>query len=116
MVVIWCAMLAAKKGEQVRRVQEGACCPSSWSWGSVSLLILLEPNLSMAVLVALLGGAGALHAAGAKIGHFMLLGVRRRCSWCSIRSVTPSTAWRGVITFLNPGDATTDAGIQIISR
>jgi cell division protein FtsW len=42
--------------------------------GFVSLLILLEPNLSTAVLVALIGGV-VLFTAGARIGHFLLLGV-----------------------------------------
>ena len=43
----------------------------------MSLLILLEPNLSMATLVALLGGL-VLFTSGAKIGHFILLGGCRR--------------------------------------
>jgi cell division protein FtsW len=42
--------------------------------GSMSLLILLEPNMSMAVLVTLLGGI-VLFAAGPRIGHFVLLAV-----------------------------------------
>jgi cell division protein FtsW len=42
--------------------------------GVMSFLILIEPNLSMATLVALLGGV-VLFTAGAKIGHFLLLGV-----------------------------------------
>src|SRR6185312_10033702 len=54
-VVIWCAMLAAKKGDQVRDFKKGVL-PFIVVLGTVSLLILLEPNLSMATLVALLGG------------------------------------------------------------
>ena len=72
-VVIWCAMLATKKGAQVREFKRGVL-PFIVVLGGVSLLILLEPNLSMAVLVALLGGI-VLFAAGPKIGHFVLLTV-----------------------------------------
>lgn len=72
-VVIWCAMLATKKGGQVREFKRGVL-PFIVVLGGISLLILLEPNLSMAVLVALLGGI-VLFAAGPKIGHFILLAV-----------------------------------------
>jgi cell division protein FtsW len=72
-VVVWTAMLVAKKGEAVRGFKKGLF-PCLLIIGIVSLLILLEPNLSMAVLVALIGGV-VLFTAGAKIGHFLLLGV-----------------------------------------
>lgn len=72
-IVVWTAMLAAKKGEAVRGFKKGLV-PFLLVIGLVSLLILLEPNLSMAVLVALLAGV-VLFTAGAKIGHFLLLGV-----------------------------------------
>ncbi len=57
-IIIWCAMLAAKKGAQVREFKKGVL-PFLVGIGIVSLLILLEPNLSMATLVALLGPGGA---------------------------------------------------------
>lgn len=72
-VVAWAAMLAAKKGEAVRGFKKGVT-PFLLVIGFVSLLILLQPNLSMASLVALSGGL-VLFTAGAKIGHFLLLGV-----------------------------------------
>jgi cell division protein FtsW len=72
-VVVWTAMLAAKKGEAVRGFKKGLL-PFLLIIGILSLLILLEPNLSMAILVALIGGV-VLFTAGAKIGHFLLLGV-----------------------------------------
>ena len=70
---VWTAMLAAKKGEAVRGFKKGLF-PFLLIIGIVSLLILLEPNLSMAILVALVAGV-VLFTAGAKIGHFLLLGV-----------------------------------------
>lgn len=71
-IVMWCAMLAAKKGEQVREFKKGVL-PFLVVIGVVSGLILLEPNLSMATLIAMLGSL-ILFTAGAKIGHFLLIG------------------------------------------
>lgn len=70
-VVVWCAMLASKKGELVRGFKKGVM-PFIVVLGLVFLLILLEPNMSMAVLIVMLGGI-VLFVAGAKLGHFMLL-------------------------------------------
>jgi cell division protein FtsW len=109
-VVIWCAMLASKKGEQVREFKKGVL-PFILILGLVSLLILLEPNLSMATLVALLGGL-VLFTSGAKIGHFGLLaGLGMILVFHQIRDVQYRLA--RLVTFLNPGDATTEAGFQI---
>ena len=109
-VVIWCAMLASKKGTQVREFKKGVL-PFIVILGLVSLLILLEPNLSMATLVALLGGL-VLFTSGAKIGHFGLVaGVGMILVFHQIRDVQYRLA--RMLTFLNPGDATTEAGFQI---
>ena len=72
-VVIWCAMLAAKKGEAVRGFKKGVV-PFLVVLGGVSGLILLEPNMSMATLIALCG-AIVIFSAGAKLGHFLLMGI-----------------------------------------
>ncbi len=109
-VVVWCAMLASKKGAQVREFRKGVI-PFIVVLGLVSVLILLEPNLSMATLVALLGGL-VLFTAGARIGHFFLLGgVGIILVFHQIRDAQYRLA--RVLTFLNPGDATTEAGFQI---
>ena len=109
-VVIWCAMLASKKGEQVREFKKGVL-PFILVLGVVSLLILFEPNLSMATLVALLGGL-VLFTSGAKMGHFVLLaGLSMILVFHQIRDVQYRLA--RLLTFLNPGDATTEAGFQI---
>jgi cell division protein FtsW len=109
-VVIWCAMLASKKGVQVREFKKGVL-PFMVVLGAVSLLILLEPNLSMATLVALLGGL-VLFTSGARIGHFILLGgagvllVFHQINDAQYRLAR-------VLTFLNPGEATTTGGFQM---
>jgi cell division protein FtsW len=109
-VVIWCAMLASKKGDQVRDFKKGVL-PFISVLGLVSLLILLEPNLSMATLVALLGGL-VLFTSGARIGHFVLLaGCGVILVFHQIRDAQYRLA--RLLTFLNPGDATTEAGFQI---
>src|SRR5918998_667746 len=109
-VVIWCAMLASKKGQQVREFKKGVL-PFVVILGLVSLLILLEPNLSMATLVALLGGL-VLFTSGAKIGHFGLVaGLGMILVFQQIRDAQYRLA--RLLTFLNPGDATTEAGFQI---
>jgi cell division protein FtsW len=109
-VVVWCAMLAAKKGKQIREFKKGML-PFILVLGLVSFLILLQPNLSMATLVALLGGL-VLFASGAKIGHFILLcGATVILVFHQIRDAQYRLA--RLVTFLNPGDATTEAGFQI---
>ena len=109
-VVMWCAMLASKKGIQVREFKKGVL-PFMLILGLVSLLILLEPNLSMATLVALLGGL-VLFTSGAKIGHFvMLAGLGMILVFHQIRDAQYRLS--RLLTFMNPGDATTDAGFQI---
>ena len=109
-VVIWCAMLASKKGQQVREFKKGVL-PFMLILGLVSVMILLEPNLSMATLVALLGGL-VLFSSGAKIGHFLLLaGVGMILVFHQIRDAQYRLA--RLVTFMNPGDGTSDAGFQI---
>jgi cell division protein FtsW len=109
-VVIWSAMLASKKGVQVREFKRGVL-PFIVILGLTSVLILLEPNLSMATLVALLGGL-VLFTSGAKIGHFGLLaGVGMILVFHQIRDAQYRLA--RLLTFMNPGDATTEAGFQI---
>jgi cell division protein FtsW len=109
-VVIWCAMLASKKGEQVREFKKGVL-PFIVILGLVAALIGLEPNLSMATLVALLGGI-VLFASGAKIGHFLILGavavilVFHRIADAQYRLAR-------VHTFLNPGQGNLEGGFQI---
>ena len=109
-IVVWCAMLASKKGAQVREFKKGVL-PFIVVLGLVSLLILLQPNLSMATLVAILGGL-VLFAAGAQIGHFIILGaVAVLLVFHQIRDAEYRLS--RLVTFLNPGDGSSDAGFQI---
>jgi len=98
-VVVWCAMLAAKKGEQVRNFQQGLL-PFVVILVPVIGLIFLEPHLSMALLVAILAGS-VLFTAGARIGHFLALGV---ASTPLLFGAVATAQYRvaRVLTFLNP--------------
>jgi cell division protein FtsW len=109
-IIVWCAALAAKKGVQVREFKKGVL-PFLVGIGTVALLILLQPNLSMATLVTLLGMI-VLFSAGAKIGHFILLGLG---GLLLLFEKIQSAQYRAarLTTFLNPGEATDAAGMQI---
>jgi cell division protein FtsW len=70
-MVIWAAAIAAKKGERIRSLR--------WGLGAfgvvylaVGYLIVLEPNLSSVVVIGMLC-AIILFAAGARVGHFVLI-------------------------------------------
>lgn len=109
-IVIWCAMLAEKKGKQVRQFKKGVV-PFLVVIGLVAGLILLQPNLSMATLVALLGCL-VLFTAGAKIGHFMLLAFG---GVLIIWQMIVGTGFRSarLSAFLNPETAVGGAGDQL---
>jgi cell division protein FtsW len=109
-IVVWTAMLAAKKGEQMRSFQRGVI-PVLVIVVPLVGLIFLEPNLSMALLVTLLAGV-VVFSAGAKIGHFLLLAVG---SAPLVFGAVATAQYRiaRVLTFLNPGSAPTEATWQV---
>ncbi len=109
-IVVWCAMLASKKGSQVREFKKGIL-PFIVVLGVVSLLILLQPNLSMATLVAILGGL-VLFTAGAQVGHFIILGA---VAVLLVFHQITDAQYRNsrLVAFLNPGDGNTDASFQL---
>ena len=109
-VVVWCAMLAAKKGEQVRDFKKGLL-PFLVVLVPVIGLIFLEPHLSMALLVAILAGS-VLFTAGARIGHFLVLGV---ATAPLVFGAVATAQYRlaRVLTFLNAGAAPAEATWQV---
>jgi len=109
-VVLWTAMLAAKKGDQIRTFQRGLL-PFVTILVPLLALIFLEPNLSMALLVGLLAGV-VLFSAGARIGHFLAIGV---VSVPLMFGAVASAQYRlaRVVTFLNPGSAPSEATWQV---
>src|SRR6059058_903343 len=97
-VVLWTAMLAAKKGERIRTFQYGLL-PFIVVLTPVIALIFLEPNLSVALLAGVV-----LFTAGARIGHFLALGL---AATPVLFGAVASAQYRlaRVVTFLNPGSA-----------
>ncbi len=109
-MIIWAAALAAKKGERVRSLRWGLA-----AFGVVYLviafLIMLEPDLSSAALIGLLC-AIVLFTAGARIGHFILLGLLAvPILWEYVQAA--SYRMNRLVTFLNPGSDPTGAGHQL---
>jgi cell division protein FtsW len=109
-VVAWCAMLAARKGDQVRQFKRGLL-PFLVVVGPLCLLILFQPNLSTATLAALLMGV-VLFTAGARIGHFLLLFmVSVPLVWHELTQVQYRLA--RMVTFLSSGTEASEASWQI---
>ena len=109
-LVIWCAMLAAKKGQQIREFKKGLL-PFLVVIALVAGLIFLQPNLSMAVMVAF--GAGVvIFTAGARISAFLLLAM---VAMPVVYTKIVDTQYRAarLATFLNPGEASDAASFQI---
>jgi len=109
-VVVWCAMLAAKKGDELRDFKKGVL-PFVVIIVPLVGLIFLEPHLSMALLIAVLAGA-ILFTAGARIGHFLLLGIAAAPLLYGAIATAQYRLAR-ILTFLNPGAAPTEATWQV---
>ena len=72
-VVLWTSMLVVKKGPVMRRLTKGLL-PFLVVIGALDILVMLEPDLSTAMMFTLLMGI-ILFAGGVRIGHFVALGV-----------------------------------------
>ena len=72
-ILIWTASVAVRKRKHMRSLRKGLA-PFLVAWSAVLLLIALEPDLSTALLIAALGGI-IVFVAGARIGHFVFLGL-----------------------------------------
>ena len=109
-IVIWTAMLCAKKGTEVRRLRRGLL-PVLTIVLPLSALLLLQPDLSSAVEIGLLA-LMVLFAAGARIGHFILLGVvAMPILWQRIEDAQYQLL--RMATFLDPGADRLGATYQI---
>lgn len=72
-VVVWTAMMVVKKGDKMRRLTKGLL-PILLVIGALDLIAILQPDLSVALMFTLTMGI-ILFVAGARIGHFVVLGV-----------------------------------------
>jgi cell division protein FtsW len=71
-ILVWVPMLLVKKGDAVRRLGKGLL-PFIVVIGVLSLLAILEPDYSVAMMFCLLM-AVLLFAGGARVAHFVFLG------------------------------------------
>jgi cell division protein FtsW len=72
-VIVWTSMLVIKKGPALRRLTKGIL-PFLVVIGALDILVMLEPDLSTAMMFTLIMGI-ILFAGGVRIGHFVALGV-----------------------------------------
>jgi cell division protein FtsW len=72
-VIIWSSMLVVKKSDALRRLTKGLL-PFLVVVGALDILVMLEPDLSTAMMYTLVLGI-ILFAGGVRIGHFVALGV-----------------------------------------
>jgi cell division protein FtsW len=72
-VILWTSMLVVKKGPALRRLTKGLL-PFLVVVGAMDILVMLEPDLSTAMMFTLVMGI-ILFAGGVRIGHFVALGV-----------------------------------------
>ncbi|HSJ06834.1 MAG TPA: putative lipid II flippase FtsW [Longimicrobiales bacterium] len=106
-LIIWTAALAVKKQDRLGSLFRGLL-PFLVVWAPVSLLIFLQPSMSAALLVVLLS-ALVVFAAGARIGHFILLGcVAVPILWSQVGAA--AYRMRRIVAFFDP--ATDPAGMS----
>jgi cell division protein FtsW len=109
-VIIWTAALVVKKQDRLRSLSRGLA-PFLIVWGVVAGLVLLQPDLSTALLLVGLAGLVA-YAGGARPAHFLVLFVG-----CLplIWSQMTRMAYRleRVATFLDPRADMLDMGYQV---
>jgi cell division protein FtsW len=72
-VIVWTAMLVVKKGDQLKRLSKGLL-PILLVIGSLCVMAAFEPDLSTVLFFAL-QMVIIVFAAGARIGHFVFLGI-----------------------------------------
>jgi cell division protein FtsW len=109
-LIIWTAALAVKKQEHFASLTRGLL-PFLVMWGLVSLLIFLQPSMSAAMLVVLLS-ALVVFAAGARIGHFILLAVLGvPLLWSQIGAA--AYRMRRIVAFFDPSTDTAGISYQI---
>jgi cell division protein FtsW len=108
--IVWTGMLIVKKGDGLRRLTKGLL-PFLLVLGVLNLLVILEPDLSMAMTFTLIMGV-MLFAGGVRIGHAVLLGALSiPLLWHEVEKV--QYALLRVTSFLGGGQAPTEASYQL---
>jgi cell division protein FtsW len=91
--------MAVKKQDRLHSLRKGLL-PFLLVWGAVFLPVMLQPNFSTVLLLALLASL-VLFAGGARIGHFIVLGlVAGPLAWQQVAGA--SYRMQRVVAFLDP--------------
>ena len=109
-VIVWTSMLLVKKSDQMRRLTKGLL-PFLVILGVLDLLVVLEPDLSVAIMYTLVAGI-ILFAGGVRIGHFVVLGmVGIPVLWHEMERL--QYVLLRMVTFLDPGTAAPPTKYQL---
>jgi cell division protein FtsW len=108
-VIVWTATIAVKKQEHFKSLTLGLL-PFFLIWGAVLFPILLQPNLSTALIIAVLGVL-IVFAAGARVAHFAFLGLLVM-PFVQSQLEVDFRAQR-MAAFLDPASDPSDAGFQL---
>jgi cell division protein FtsW len=109
-VVLWTAAVAVKKQDRLHSFRHGLL-PFLLILGCVCLLILLEPHFSAALLIAAVA-ATVLFTAGARFGHFALLGAAALpVLWVQVMGSGYRMA--RVTAFMSPDSTAASGGYQL---
>lgn len=108
-VVVWTARMSVKKADHFHSLRRGLA-PFLAVWAIVLGLVLVEPNLSTALLIALLGTV-VVFAAGGRIGHFIFLGALSIPFLVAQLGV--SFRAQRMLAFLDPAADPDGAGFQV---
>ena len=108
-VIVWTASLAVCKQEHFRSLKRGLV-PFLAVWGAIMLPIALEPDLSTALLIGLLGCV-VVYAAGARLAHFAFFALLAApLLW---RQLAVSFRVERIMAFLDPSADPAGAGFQV---
>lgn len=108
-IIVWTAALAVRKQEHFQSLRRGLG-PFLIVWGALLVPVMLEPDFSTTVLIALLGGI-VVFAAGARITHFVFLGLLTLpVLWSQL-----AVSFRAdrIATFLDPSSDLAGTGFQL---
>jgi cell division protein FtsW len=108
-IIVWTAAVAVKKAEHFQSLRRGLG-PFLTVWSLVVTLVAMEPDLSTALVIAMLG-ALIVFVAGARLSHFVFLGaLAAPLLWGQF-----SVGFRAerIEAFLNPAADPSGAGFQV---
>jgi cell division protein FtsW len=108
-IIIWTAHIAMKKEEHFRSFTRGML-PFLIVWAAIVVPIILQPNFSTAVIVGAVA-AITLFVAGARIGHFVFVGVL--VSPIAVWQLTRGFRMERLLAFRNPEEYLSGAGYQV---